>query len=332
MEFLPASRPSSVASTKQDRAPTASRAALVAAGACLMAVLTIIGSAPPVEGADPTHAGLSSECRTQYLRIHKAVTGDLRDYLRVGGGTALPYDGLEDDPLPAPSALPELPDPACLEPFETVFVVGGVPVVSGLYRSGRPVMDDPRVSGAVNAILFGYGDMTVTGAGIEASNPDGAPVAVFDMQPGRCYVGNQGEAFTTVGEVVHQPLLPRVGWDEDTGLPRMGEPWSEGANALTSISVGVTVSGEPFMDVWRAVGPGGYGVDREVVYQYLPGAYAQNAVITWRSERRARGDNRWAGVASFSSLTYNDRDFSPWSDIYYQGAPAYTMQITLFCG
>ena len=99
-------------------------------------------------------------------------------------------------------------------------------------------------------------------------------------------------------------------------------------NALTSIGVGVSAEGEPHMGIWQAIGTGS---DSKVFYHYLPNA-REKVEIKWNSFRWSRGENDWAGVASFSSVTYNDRDFSPWTSVSYEGSPQFGFQITLFCG
>ena len=42
-------------------------------------------------------------------------------------------------------------------------------------------------------------------------------------------------------------------------------------------------------------------------------------------------DNEWAGIAIFSSTSYNLRDYFPFTEVMWEGAPLYPFQVTVFC-
>lgn len=190
----------------------------------------------------------------------------------------------------------------CLAPGEVVVVVEGLPAVSHLYRSAA-------------------GNLAVSGFGATAG-PD--PDIVSDV--GRCYVNSNGAAFQTkVVETLAGSISPRGG--------------DEAIAQFITVDVGITLSGSPFAAVVRQQGQvsdAGAGSPTlalmGVTHNYEPAEYRSNAIINVDTPAAPPGSPEFHGVAVFSSTSYNNREYSPYTDFEWPGSPKYNFTITVLCG
>ncbi len=132
----------------------------------------------------------------------------------------------------------------------------------------------------------------------------------YDQTVGRCYV-DQDHQFRT--KIVHSGSL---------------EGDEEGGGVLTTIDVAITGGGD-FAAAVREVGRVDGTALFDVTHNYNPGSGAVKALFdVW-------DEDNWTGVAIFESTgeaeTYNNRDFSPWTDTQYQGQPNYSFTVILIC-
>lgn len=169
----------------------------------------------------------------------------------------------------------------CLQAGDSVFIVQGLPQVSGIYRSTAGNM-------ALESFSFAEG----------AQN-----------QPiGRCFVDKE-HIFKSKAVVAQ-------------------------GTALTTIDVGVTGQGGPYAAVVResivTTGEDSSATASLVTHNYNPG---QPNTVT--ASFPAWDADSWTGVAMFlpteEAHTYNERDYSPWTESDDRNAPNYPFVIYLMC-
>ncbi|MCP3976731.1 MAG: hypothetical protein GY720_19775 [bacterium] len=180
---------------------------------------------------------------------------------------------------------------------ETVLIVEGLPGVSGAYSSRQ-------------------GNLSLEGWTLDEAS--------FDQPVNRCFVDSD-HVFRT--KAVHAEIL-----DESNKSGRVTD-----AGSLTTIDVGVTGGGGAFAAVVFEIGTveNEYSASEPVALYVPTHNYNPGQDGAMKVEFDVWDKNNWTGVATFTSTaeaeTYNNRDYSPWTDAQWLGSPNYAFTITLIC-
>ncbi len=207
----------------------------------------------------------------------------------------------------------------CMPTGDTVLIVQGLPNVSEVYSR----------SGAVGRQLS-YVD--------GFSFDEGAATEPLD----RCFIDAE-EIFKTTGvwffSANMQTLRSAFGVEGSEDLLdelNIADNDELSIGVAVTIDVGVTGQGGPYAAV---VSQAVAGVEDSsqvamsggaVQVNYNPG---QNGAIDWQIY--SYDEETWTGIAVFSSTdkanTYNDREYSPYTDVSWVGDPNYAFKIALLC-
>lgn len=184
-------------------------------------------------------------------------------------------------------------DDDCIAAGETVMVVTGLPLVSGVYESR---------GGA---------------SGVEGWSLDDR--ARFEPI-GRCFV-DPVHVFTT--KIVHADFdVDDQRQDDNDGS--VGSQYS----VLTTVQVGMSGEGGPFAAVVREesfIQDDDSTIAASVVsHNYEPTQDVNVDYGIWDEETLT-------GIATFTSRSYNNREYLPWTDAEWPGTPNYAFTITLVC-
>lgn len=188
----------------------------------------------------------------------------------------------------------------CLEPFEAIVIVEGIPGVSGTIQSNGLHINVHGDSTAARAVSV---------------------FSAFAEEVGQCNVAGGGSPF-------HTKFTATVIADESVA-PVFGD----GDRVLT-IDAGVSGGGDPFMAVVVDVLEGPETGAAETTHNYVPSLPDANATINVEFVAAPPGPrvNQAAGIARLSSTFHNDRDFFPFTEIFWAGDPIYDGTITIICG
>ncbi len=215
---------------------------------------------------------------------------------------------------------------ACMEPGQTVIIVEGLPDVSGFYKTAN---GNVAVSGFAT-----HGYASLANIGRCFVNDDGHPFETKAVVS----AGTEEFSFRDLGSA--DALVEYLGVDYVS--EQLGDEFletSEGivtaqAGLFITVDVGISGSGDAFATVVGEIvkGDSEYGVSPSfVTHVYEPALYHENAEVIVHAERVPEVDNAFGGIAVFSSTSYNERNYLPWTDADWRGSPLYGYTITVLC-